>query len=172
MNSSKKIMVIGCPGSGKSTLSRKLHEITGIPLFHLDLMNWNSDRTCVEKDVFIQRLLEVINGKEWIVDGNYDSTLELRMKYCDTIIFLDYPVELCLQGMQERRGKQRPDMPWIESVDDVDSDFIEFINNFRLHSRPKILELLEKYSDKEIYILKSMNQANNFLTTYCSRICK
>lgn len=48
----KKIMVIGCPGIGKSTFSRTLHKLTGIPLFHLDMMNWNSDRTIVEKYLF------------------------------------------------------------------------------------------------------------------------
>ena len=47
----KRIIVIGCPGSGKSTLSRKLHKITGIPLFHLDMMYWNADRTIVDKVV-------------------------------------------------------------------------------------------------------------------------
>ena len=87
----KRIIVIGCPGSGKSTLSRKLHKITGIPLFHLDMMYWNADRTIVDKAVFHQRLLNTIKKSEWILDGNYGSTLELRLKECDTVIFLDYP---------------------------------------------------------------------------------
>ena len=52
----KKVIVIGCPGSGKSTFSRALHEIVGIPLYHLDMMYWNADRTTVEKSVFLERL--------------------------------------------------------------------------------------------------------------------
>ena len=67
----KRIMVIGCPGSGKSTFSRKLHTITGIPLFHLDMMNWYADRTTVDKAVFRERLSDTIKKSEWIIDGNY-----------------------------------------------------------------------------------------------------
>lgn len=83
----KRIMVIGCPGSGKSTFSRELHIITGIPLFHLDMMNWNTDRTTVDKSVFRERLLNTIQKSEWIIDGNYGSTIELRLQACDTVIF-------------------------------------------------------------------------------------
>lgn len=159
----KKIIVIGCPGSGKSTFSIKLHEITGIPLFHLDMMNWNSDRTTVEKTVFRERLSDTIQKNDWIIDGNYGSTMELRIQACDTVIFLDYPTDVCLKGIIERRGKARPDMPWIENENEEDAEFIEFIKSFKSQSRPKIIELLDKYSHKDIYIFKSRNEADEFL---------
>ncbi len=63
----KKIMVIGCPGSGKSTFSRTLHKMTGIPLFHLDMMNWNADRTTVDRLVFLKRLSNTIQKEEWMI---------------------------------------------------------------------------------------------------------
>ncbi len=110
----KKIIVIGCPGSGKSTFSKALHKASGIPLFHLDMMFWNPDKTTVEKSVFLERLSNVIEKDEWIIDGNYASTMEQRIKACDTVVFLDYPTELCLDGVRERRGKARSDMPWTE----------------------------------------------------------
>ena len=75
----KKIIVIGCPGSGKSTFSRELHERTRIPLYHLDMLFWNADKTTVEKSVFIERLNELLDKDEWILDGNFNSTMELRM---------------------------------------------------------------------------------------------
>ncbi len=159
----KKIMVIGCPGSGKSTFSRELHKITGIPLFHLDMMNWNADRTTVDKEVFRERLSDTIKKSEWIIDGNYGSTIELRLKECDTVIFLDFPLEVCLEGIKARRGKVRTDMPWVEAEDEEDIEFIEFIKNYNSQSRPQVLELLDKYSCKNIIIFKSRDEADEFL---------
>ena len=157
----KKVIVIGCPGSGKSTVSRALHNKTGIPLYHLDMMDWNADKTTVEKSVFLERLSVVLEKDEWIIDGNYGSTMELRMAACDTVIFLDYPLDVCLDGIRERRGKPRSDMPWIETEEDA--EFIEFIKNYNEQQKPKVLELLEKYSDRNIIILKSREQADAFL---------
>ena len=157
----KKVIVIGCPGSGKSTFARALHNKTGIPLYHLDMMYWNADKTTVEKSVFLERLSVVLEKDEWIIDGNYGSTMELRMAACDTVIFLDYPLEVCLDGIKERRRKPRSDMPWIETEEDA--EFIEFIKSYNEQQKPKVLELLEKYRDKNIIIFKSREQADAFL---------
>ena len=158
-----RIMVIGCPGSGKSTFSKALHEITDIPLYHLDMLYWNADKTTVDKAVFREKLSGTIQKSQWIIDGNYDSTIELRLKACDTVIFLDYPVDVCLNGIRDRRGKARTDLPWIEKSDEEDAEFIEFIKNYNSQNRPKVMALLDKYSDREIYIFKSRNEADEFL---------
>ena len=157
----KKIIVIGCPGSGKSTVSRKLHNKTGLPLYHLDMMYWNADKTTVEKSVFLELLSYVLEKDEWIIDGNYGSTMEQRMAACDTVIFLDYPLDVCLDGIKERRGKPRSDMPWTETEEDA--EFIEFIKSYNEQQKPKVIELFEKYSDKTIIIFKSREQADTFL---------
>ena len=158
----KKIIVIGCPGSGKSTFSKSLHKITGIPLFHLDMMFWNADKTTVEKSVFLERLSKIIQKSEWIIDGNYGSTMELRLQECDTVIFLDYPLDVCLDGIKERRGKARSDMPWIET-DEEDVEFVEFIKNYNSQSRPQVMELLDRYSYKNIFIFTNRTKADEFL---------
>ena len=161
MSELKKIIVIGCPGGGKSTVSRALHNKTGIPLYHLDMMYWNADKTTVEKSIFLERLSAVLEKNEWIIDGNYGSTMELRMAACDTMIFLDYPLDVCLDGIRERRGKPRSDMPWIETEEDA--EFIEFIKSYNEQQKPKVLELLAKYGDKNIVIFKSREEADAFL---------
>ena len=159
----KKIIVIGCPGSGKSTLSKELHRRTGLPLYHLDMMYWNADRTNVEKNIFLERLSAVLEEDEWIIDGNYQSTLDLRMQECDTVIFLDYPLDVCLDGILERRGKPRSDMPWVEPKQ-YDEEFIEFIKNYNFKSRPQVIKLLDTYFNKNILIFKSRSEANSFLS--------
>lgn len=158
----RKIIVIGCPGSGKSVFSRRLHNKIGIPLYHLDMMYWNANKTTVEKRIFLDRLSAVIGQEEWIIDGNYGSTMELRLAACDTVIFLDYPLEVCLDGINQRCGKPRSDMPWMET--EVDAEFVEFVKSYGSQSRPKVMALLEKYRDKNIFIFTTRNQADEFLS--------
>jgi len=160
----KKVIVIGCPGSGKSTFSRALHDLTRLPLIHLDMLFWNADRTTVSREVFLQRLDESMQGERWIIDGNYSSTMEKRMAASDTVIFLDYPVEVCLEGIHARRGKPRPDLPWIETEDDTeDGEFLELVQNFECDSRPQVMALLEKYPQKRLIRFTKREQADAFL---------
>ena len=157
----KKVMIIGCPGSGKSTFARSLTAKTGLPLYYLDMMYWNPDRTIKPKEEFRAALRETVALPEWIIDGNYGSTLELRMEACDTVIFLDYPLEVCLSGVEERRGKPRPDMPWVETEPDL--EFIEFITKFNEESRPRIVGLLEQYKNKNVIVFTSRGEADEYL---------
>ena len=157
----KKVIVIGCPGSGKSTFSRALRQKTGLPLCHLDLLYWNADKTTVEKDVFLERLSAVLAGDAWIIDGNYASTMEMRLAACDTVIFLDYPLELCFAGIRERRGKPRDDMPWVEQEEDA--EFMTFVKRYHEEQRPQVLALLEKYGDKNVIVFQDRAQADAFL---------
>ena len=83
------------------------------------------------------------------------------MAVCDTVIFLDYPLDVCLDGIKDRRGKPRSDMPWIETEEDA--EFIEFIKSYNEQQKPKVFELLEKYSDKNIIVLESREEADAFL---------
>ncbi|MGN1344843.1 MAG: adenylate kinase [Traorella sp.] len=157
-----KVMVIGCPGSGKSTFSRKLHELTNLPLYHLDMLYWNEDKTTVTREVFCERLQHVLEKESWIIDGNYLFTMEKRLQVCDTVFYLDYPVEVCLDGIYKRRGKKREDMPWIE--EEVDEEFLQFIKDFEVERKPAIMKLLHQYQDKEIYIFKNRDEADEYLS--------
>ncbi len=157
----QRAIVIGCPGSGKSTFARALQSLTGLPLHHLDMLYWNADRTTVEKEVFRARLAEVIAKDRWIIDGNYASTMPWRMQHCDTVFFLDYPLEVCLAGVEGRRGQARPDMPWVETG--TDEEFLDFIRAYREESRPAVLELLAQHPEKDVHIFRSREEAGAYL---------
>ena len=158
----RKIIVIGCPGSGKSTLSRALAEVTGLPLYHLDMMYWNEDKTTVDRQIFLDRLNEAMSGDRWIIDGNYQSTMEMRIKKCDKIILLDYPTEVCIQGAVSRIGSVRGDIPWTES--ELDSQFEKEIREFKTKRLPQIYLLLDKYSgEKSVTVLRSREEADEYV---------
>lgn len=157
-----KIIVIGCPGSGKSTFARALGELTGLPVYHLDQLNWNADKTTVPKEVFRQRLQEVLQKDAWIIDGNYGSTIELRLQHCDTVFFLDLPTEVCVEGVRARMGNPRADMPWVET--EPDEEFMQFIiHDFPTEKRPQILALRETYGEKEWITFRSRAEADDYL---------
>ncbi len=157
----KKVIVIGCPGGGKSVFSRALARKTGLPLFHLDMMYWNTDRTKVPRETFLGCLDEALHRERWIIDGNYASTMRQRLEACDTVFFLDYPTEVCLAGVEARRGKPRPDMPWIE--EEPDEEFLSLIRDYAEKKRPEVLALLGEYADKTVYVFRSSEQADLFL---------
>ncbi len=159
----KRIMIIGCPGSGKSTFAGALQKIVQLPLIHLDMLNWNADGTTVPREIFQQRLQAELQKDCWIIDGNYGSTMEERLQQCDTVFFLDYPKDICLKGIQERKGKPRNDMPWVESSETDDTEFLAFVENYTHTSRPAVLQLLQKYSSREIHIFRERCEADQYL---------
>ena len=160
----KKVIVIGCPGSGKSVFSRTLHDITGLPLYHLDMINWHEDKSTLSREELIEKINEIGATDKWIMDGNYGGTMELRMSLCDTIVFLDYPTDVCLEGIMARRGTQRPDMPWQDS-NDLDEEFVDSVKNYYSQNRPTVLDRIKIFSDKKIFIFKSSPEADDFLKT-------
>lgn len=157
----KKIIIIGCPGSGKSTFALKLNKIISVPLYHLDMIYWKEDKTHLSSDELLYKLEDIICENEWIIDGNYISTMEVRLKYCDTVFFLDYPVDICIEGVKSRIGRQRVDMPWVETEED--EEFIDYIINFDKSIRPEIISFLGKYNNKNIIIFNNREESEKYL---------
>lgn len=159
----KKVIVIGCAGSGKSVFSRSFASVTGLPLYHLDNIWWREDGTNIERSEFDARLGEILEKDEWIIDGNYRRTMERRMDACDTVIFFDLPVEVCIEGIKARKGKERPDMPWKDAPEDDDEEFMAFVRSYNIENRPRVCELLAKYKEKNIVIFKDRAEIDDFL---------
>ena len=157
----ERVIIIGCPGSGKSTFARKLRKVVSLPLYHLDMLYWNEDKTTVSRDVFLDRLDAVMNNPLWIIDGNYISSMEKRLSACDTVFFLDYPTRVCLDGIKERKGSMRSDMPWVETGDD--EAFIAFVKSFDAETKPIVEELLTKYSHKKIITFHNREESEIYL---------
>ncbi|MGI6107487.1 MAG: adenylate kinase [Lachnospiraceae bacterium] len=159
----QRAIVIGCSGSGKSTFSRKLSALTGLPLFYLDMIWHKPDRTTVTKEQFDRELDKILVKDRWIMDGNYGRTLERRIQACDTVFLFDLPLEDCLAGVEARIGKPRVDMPWVEQ--EFDEDFRQWIMGFPEKELPYIYEVIRKYQDtKEVHIFHSRDEADAYLS--------
>lgn len=161
-NLMKKVIVIGSPGAGKSTFSRKLRAVTGLPLYHLDMIWHKPDRTNISREELVQEQKKIMENQSWIIDGNYLSTMELRLENCDTIFLLDYPLEVCLAGAKARIGTKREDIPWLET--EFDEEFRQWILDFPKDQLPVIYQLLEKYGqNRNVHIFRSRDAAENYL---------
>ena len=161
----ERVMIIGCGGAGKSTLARALGEKT--PVVHLDQIWWEPGSwQHLEKAEFDQRLAQELQKPRWILDGNFNRTIEARLEKCDTVIYLDYPRLICIKNWLGRViqnwGRHRPDMTpgcneWI------DPEFVKWVWNFNKNNRARYYALLKEAQGKRIVILKSRRQAKRFL---------
>ena len=154
----KKIVVLGCSGSGKSAFAVQLHNITKLPLYHLDNIWWKKDRTHISRDEFDRKLDDLVNRDSWIIDGDYSRTYEKRIAACDTVFFLDYGEEVCMKGIIDRIGKERKDIPWTENK--LDPELVKLVKDYETENKPVLMELFNKYSDKDIIVFHSREEAN------------
>ncbi|MDE6813736.1 MAG: hypothetical protein K2J28_07920 [Duncaniella sp.] len=157
----KRVVVIGCPGAGKSTFSRKLAAKTGLPLHYLDMIWHRADRTVIGREEFDLQLGRLVKEDEWIIDGNYARTLPVRLAHCDTVVFFDLPSEICIEGEKSRLGQERVDMPWTD--DELDPEFLQWIVDFPRDVVPEINRHLKNY-DKTIIRFHSREEADVFIS--------
>ena len=130
----QRVLIIGSPGAGKSTLSHAVAARTGLPLYHMDRIHWLAGWVERDRDEGLAEVKQVLAQKRWIIDGNYGSSLPLRIERADTVVWLDYPTWRCLGRALKRwwrhRGQTRPDMT--EGCPErLDMEFFLYILMFR-----------------------------------------
>ncbi len=166
----QKIIIIGSGGAGKSTLARRLGEITKIEVVHLDKLYWKPNWTETPKEEWQKLVEEILERESWILDGNFGGTMELRIAASDTVIFLDLPRIVCIFHALKRWAKywntNRPDMS--EGCNEkIDLEFLLWVWNFPKTTKPKIEERLKLFeNEKTIIRLKSSREVEDFFVNY------
>ena len=168
----KRVLILGSSGSGKSTLARRLGSTLELPVIHLDRHYWQPGWVPTPKSEWFEAVSKIVERPQWIIDGNYRSTLEMRLHAADTVIFLDLPPWLCALRATKRRiqyaNRPRPDMAkgCREKIFDPQfPDFIRHIMAYPNRARPDIKHRLGNISsDKRIVWLKTTNEVTQFLS--------
>lgn len=167
-----KIIIIGCPGAGKSVLTRRINEFLDYPVMHLDKVYHTGGKSHITREELVEKVSDFASNHEnWIIDGNYISTLDMRVKLADTVILLNIPSEICLGNACKRseeninQGTIRDDVA--EGFDyTMTEEFINSIKNFEKDVLPRIKETLKKYSDKNIIIINSYREKEEFIDKF------
>ena len=163
----RRIMVVGSGGAGKSTFARELGGITGLPVLHLDRLFWKPGWTPTPSDEWRCVVEELVARPDWIIDGNYGSTLALRVERCDAIVFFDVNRFACLWGVLKRvlrhHGTVRPDMGE-DCPEHADWEFVRWIWNFPRTSRPSVIEAIRSAPEgTEVVAIRSRRAASRLL---------
>ena len=162
----ERIMIIGCPGSGKTTLALALKEKLGLPVVHLDQLWWTGNWENVTREEFDSRLAMAVNLDQWIIDGNFSRTIEMRLQRCDTIIYLDFDRWACLWGVICRvirnYGKHRPDMGG-NCPERFDPEFMKWIWNYNKENRTRNYTWVAQAKHAKSILLKNRKEVKQFL---------
>ena len=165
----ERVMIIGCGGSGKSTLARIQGEKTGLPVVHLDQIWWAPGNwQHMDREEFDKILKAEVEKPRWVLDGNFNRTLEMRLERCDTVIYLDYNRMVCLVSWLKRVithwGKARPDMA-PGCAEWFDPEMAGWIWNFNGKNRKRYHELLSRQTEKTVHIFRNRQQLRKYLET-------
>ncbi len=151
----KKMIIIGCPGSGKSYLSKYFKQCMHIPLYHLDQLYWYGNWQHISKEEFIEKQEEIMKNPKWIIDGHYNHTLENRIKNTEMIIYLKLRPSSCIKGVKYRiqHTSIREDMPSSCIETTLDPHFEDCIRHFNQNNDAQIQQLNQKYLKNILTIL-------------------
>lgn len=170
MRSVQRIAIIGCSGAGKSTLAKRLVPITGLPLIHLDAEFWNPGWIETPKPQWLAKVTKLVERERWIIDGNFGSTQEMVMAAADVVLWLDFSRWRCLFQAGKRialsQGRTRADMG-PGCPEKIDWEFFEFIWNFPVVSRPKILRRASAVkAEHKLVVLQSPEEVERIVTEW------
>jgi adenylate kinase family enzyme len=160
----KKIAVFGNAGGGKSTLSRRLSEITGLPLHVLDKLQYQSGGIQVSQADYQRAYQNILLSDRWIIDGfGSIETLWPRLDQADTLVFVDLPIAVHVWWVTKRllTGYFQPPAGWPENSPILKSSLTSYRALWLCHTRltPKYREYVEQAkSTRRVFHIQSTQQ--------------
>ena len=161
----KKISIIGCPGSGKSTLSVQLAKILNLEAIHLDKIYWKPYWVNISKEEFDEKHDEILKKESFILDGNYNRTISKRLEKCDLVIYLDYDSQVCIDSYIQRvKDGSIKDFITENCVETLDEDFNNYISSYNEKNRENNYKKIYDSNIKYI-ILNNRDEKDEFINS-------
>ena len=161
-----RIAIMGCGGSGKSHLARELGARLGITPVHLDARYYDQDWKPLDQEAFADLQRDLVASPRWIIDGNYASTLPIRLQAADTVIFLDLPGWVCLLGILQRQVRHGGGQQANGEYNRITWNFARYIIGYRKTMAPRVRSLIAEHaSGAQVVTLRSRRAASRYLAT-------
>jgi adenylate kinase family enzyme len=165
----QRVMIVGSAGSGKSTLARQIGSLLDLPVVHLDTLYWRPGWIETGPDEWREQVRAASQPDQWVIDGNYSDTIDLRFDRADTAIFLDIPRRTCLYRVLRRsvlhHGEIRPDCA-PGCPERFDWTFLKWVWAWPRSRRPAMLQRLETAPpDVRVHVLSDNREIAAFLGT-------
>ena len=161
----RRVTILGPGGAGKTTFARRLGELTGLPVIHLDELYWRPGWVPTPDDEWREIMTDLVAGDAWIIDGNYSRTMDLRAQAADTVLLLDYaPVGNLARALRRSIFNHGRAIQASGCPEHLDWEFLRWIATYRRRSRPRVLAQLEAGApDLDVRVLRRPRDAQRFL---------
>jgi adenylate kinase family enzyme len=163
----KRVAIVGCGGSGKSYVARELGRQLGAPVTHLDAAYYDDAWNELPKDRFEQLQRDLVAAPSWVIDGNYNSTLQIRLEACDTVVFMDMPTLTCLWGVLSRQLRHGHTQNKGNGIyNRIHMGVLRYVLSYRRKMRPRVLAKIDEYArdHAQVVILTSRRRARRWLS--------
>ncbi|SDM04459.1 hypothetical protein SAMN05421874_13672 [Nonomuraea maritima] len=141
-----RVAVVGCGGSGKSHLARELGRLLGAPVVHLDAVYYDDEWNPLPKDAFEAVQRDLVAEPRWVIDGNHNSSLPIRLQACDTVVMMDVPTRAALWGIVSRRLRHGPGQHSAGVYNHLHWGFISYVATYRRRMRPQVLAKIDEFA--------------------------
>ncbi|MFE2709158.1 P-loop NTPase family protein [Streptomyces mirabilis] len=161
----KKVAIVGCGGSGKSHVARVLGDVLDAPVTHLDAAfyddEWNE--LPVEKFAAVQR--DLVAQEKWVIDGNYNSTLQIRLESCDTVVLMDVSTLAALWGIFSRQLRHGAGHKGNGVHNRIHWGVIKYVATYRRKMRPRVMAKIDQFAagHANVVLLTSRRQTRHWL---------